>query len=167
MYLHSIVLCGLLHALALADPLTQTSTNTSTDLQLQQGSCPETWFSHDGRCYQYVAIKKSWADAELHCLGLDANLVSIHNDNENDFIARLIQDFNPGQEYHWIGFSDASKEGHWMWTDGSRRDFAAWHKGEPDNNYRMEHCGLINFILPYEWNDMRCDNVYQFVCKAR
>ncbi|KAK0150215.1 Lactose-binding lectin l-2 [Merluccius polli] len=86
MYLHSIVLCGLLHALALADPLTQTSTNTSTDLQLQQGSCPMFWYSHDGRCYKYVSSRMAWADAELHCLTLDANLVSIHNANENDFM---------------------------------------------------------------------------------
>ncbi|KAK0150214.1 Ladderlectin [Merluccius polli] len=163
MYLHSIVLCGLLHALALADPLTQ----TSTDLQIQQGSCPMFWYSHDGRCYKYVSTRMTWADAELHCLTLDANLVSIHNDNENEFIFRLIQNFNPGQEYHWIGFSDAPKEGHWMWSDGSQRDFAAWYKGEPSNGDGIEHCGHINYILPYEWNDVRCDNVYPFVCKAR
>ncbi|KAK0150213.1 Galactose-specific lectin nattectin [Merluccius polli] len=165
MYLRSIVLCGLLHALALADPLTQTSTNTSTDLKLQQGSCPEFWYSHDGRCYKYVSSRMTWADAELHCLTLDANLVSIHNANENDFIVRLIQDFNPGQELHWIGFTDALKEGHWMWTDGSQRDFTAWNERQPDNVGGIEHCGHI-YNTQSKWNDIPCNHVYQFVCKA-
>ncbi|KAK0148458.1 Galactose-specific lectin nattectin [Merluccius polli] len=130
MYLRSIVLCGLLHALALAGPLSQ----PSTDLKLQCGSCPMCWFNHDGHFYKYVDTGMTWADAELHCLSLGANLVSIHNEDENNFVVKLIENFDPTNGKHWIGFSDTHKEGSWMWSDGSQGDFYAWYKGEPNNH---------------------------------
>ncbi|KAK0148459.1 Lactose-binding lectin l-2 [Merluccius polli] len=156
MYLRCIVLCGLLHTLALAGPPSQ----PSTDLKLQCGSCPMFWFNHDGRCYKYVGSRMTWADAELHCLSFDANLVSIHNEDENNFVVKLIANFDPTNGRHWIGFSDDHKDSSWMWSDGSRRDFYAWHKGEPNNHGGPEDCVEINFSLPSKWNDGPCRAMY-------
>nr|XP_008299465.1 PREDICTED: snaclec trimecetin subunit alpha-like [Stegastes partitus] len=58
---------------------------------LQRGSCPSHWFSFNRRCYKYLAPRVTWADAELHCVSLGANLVSIHSLQEQDFVHSLIR----------------------------------------------------------------------------
>ena len=59
------VLLWSLHALALAGPLTQPSTDS--DMKLERGSCPLYWYSYGTSCYRYVASKLMWAQAELSC----------------------------------------------------------------------------------------------------
>ncbi|CAL8324017.1 unnamed protein product [Gadus morhua 'NCC'] len=118
MFLRSVLLCGL-HALALAGLLTEPSTDS--DVKLERGSCPSSWFESGTDCYKYVASQFTWADAELYCQSMAANLVSIHLTAEMNFLTTLIENFDPTKGYHWIGFSDAHKEGSWMWSDGSRR----------------------------------------------
>ncbi|CAJ1083951.1 ladderlectin-like [Xyrichtys novacula] len=52
--------------------------------QLQTGYCDTSWFDYHGRCYKYVATPMTWADAELHCVSMGTNLVSIHNLGEQN-----------------------------------------------------------------------------------
>ena len=165
MFLRSVLLCCL-HALALAGPLTKPSADSS--VKLERGSCPLFWFSFGTDCYHYVASQLSWAEAELNCLSLDANLVSIHSSNEMSFIATLIKSFDPTIGNHWIGFSDVHKEGSWMWSDGSPRDFAFWESFQPDNANGGENCAHIRFLngISGNWNDRECTNVCSSVCKA-
>uniref|UniRef100_A0A3B4ZGY8 C-type lectin domain-containing protein n=1 Tax=Stegastes partitus TaxID=144197 RepID=A0A3B4ZGY8_9TELE len=75
---------------------------------LQRGSCPSHWFSFNRRCYKYLAPRVTWADAELHCVSLGANLVSIHSLQEQDFAA-FFSILQRGRlnwvSYHWQPFT--------------------------------------------------------------
>ncbi|XP_059917573.1 lactose-binding lectin l-2-like [Gadus macrocephalus] len=135
MFLRSVLLCGL-HALALAGLLTEPSADSK--VKLERGSCPSFWYEFDTDCYKYVASLLTWADAELYCQSLGANLVSIHSTSEMIFIVRLIQNFDPTKGNHWIGLSDVHKEGSWIWSDGSPVDAAFWT--EPNNHKGAEDC---------------------------
>ena len=161
----SVLLWGL-HALALAGPLTQPSTDS--DMKLERGSCPLYWYSYGTSCYRYVASKLMWAQAELSCRNWDANLVSIHHPDEMKFITTLIVNLDPSKPDHWIGFSDVHMEGWWMWSDGSMITLVDWREGQPDNHLGGEHCARISFNTnPPEWEDVSCTNVASFVCKDR
>ncbi|CAL8324012.1 unnamed protein product [Gadus morhua 'NCC'] len=166
MFLRSVLLCGL-HALALAGLLTEPSSDSK--VKLERGSCPSFWYEFDTDCYKYVASHLTWADAELYCLSLGANLVSIHSSNEMNFITALIENFDPTKAAHWIGFSDVHKQGSWMWSDGSPRDFARWYPDQPSNMDGAEHCAHIAYWKPMEaaWNDEPCTMVAPSVCKLR
>ncbi|GMS99265.1 hypothetical protein PENTCL1PPCAC_21440 [Pristionchus entomophagus] len=43
--------------------------------------------SEDGICYQVGASSESWRDAQMNCKKLGANLASIHNAQENEFLS--------------------------------------------------------------------------------
>ncbi|CAL8292931.1 unnamed protein product [Boreogadus saida] len=167
MFLRSVLLCGL-HALALAGLLTEPSADSK--VKLERGSCPSFWYDSGTDCYKYVASHLNWADAELYCQSFSANLVSFHNASEMIFITTLIENFDPTKGRHWIGFSDLQKEGSWMWSDGSPRDFANWLPKQPNNDAGVQHCAHIAYWeegRKYGWNDLACTDVASSVCKLR
>ena len=51
--------------------------------------CPEDWTSYDDNCYRYFTTGKTWEDARKHCLELEADLVSIHSEDDADFMVKL------------------------------------------------------------------------------
>ncbi|XP_008296438.1 galactose-specific lectin nattectin-like [Stegastes partitus] len=134
---------------------------------LQRGSCPMFWYSFNGRCYKYLASPMSWADAQLHCMSLRANLVSIHSQQEQNFVNSLIRNFDPAVRFTWIGLNDIYKEGRWMWSDASQANFFFWQTGQPDNSRGWEHCGHTNWGSTLRWNDGACSSQLPFVCALR
>lgn len=136
-------------------------------LELQRGNCPLFWYTFNGRCYKFFATHLTWADAELSCVSQGANLVSIQNVEEDDFVSLLIRNFDPAQGYTWIGLSDLHREGGWMWSDGSPVDFLRWTNGQPDNGRAEEHCVHKNYGAQLGWNDNICSLTFAFVCVYR
>uniref|UniRef100_A0A087XAN7 C-type lectin domain-containing protein n=1 Tax=Poecilia formosa TaxID=48698 RepID=A0A087XAN7_POEFO len=134
-------------------------------INTKRNSCPEFWYSFNGRCYKYIATKMTWADAELYCRSVDSNLVSIHSLEEHNFVNAMIKSYDPTQAFTWIGLSDLHKEGSWMWSDGSKMDFLLWDEGQPDNAGENENCGHTNMYTHYKWNDYVCSLTFSFVCK--
>ncbi|CAJ1083950.1 lactose-binding lectin l-2-like [Xyrichtys novacula] len=148
-------------------PLCTVSTPVDRPFELQRRSCPPFWYSFNGRCYKYVATTMTWADAELHCLSQRANLVSIRNQAENNFVKTLIRNFDHSEGLTWIGLSDVHKERRWLWSDGCPARYFFWAAGEPNNNQNVEHCVHSNFGPQKRWNDVRCSAVYPSVCATR
>ncbi|KAM6900020.1 ladderlectin-like [Xenentodon cancila] len=135
--------------------------------KLLRGSCPMFWYSFNNHCYKYIATQMNWADAELHCLSEGANLVSIHSHEEENFIQMLIQNYDHGQGFTWIGLSDTHKEGTWFWSDGSKVGFTYWGNSQPDNAGGDEDCVHTNQRITKKWNDLQCSHLFPSVCKAR
>ncbi|XP_038144877.1 lactose-binding lectin l-2-like [Cyprinodon tularosa] len=135
--------------------------------KLLRGGCPMFWYSFNDRCYKYVSSRMTWGEAELHCVSEEANLVSIHSQEEHNFVNYLIKNFNPTEEFTWIGLTDVHKEGAWMWSDGSKYTFFNWGEKEPNNSGGHEHCGHTNLGPNFKWNDYRCSEPKPFVCASR
>ncbi|XP_061598331.1 lymphocyte antigen 75-like [Cololabis saira] len=135
------------------------------EVKLLRGGCPMFWYNFNDRCYKYVATRMNWANAELHCLSQGANLVSIHSQNEENFVKSLIKNFDHFEGETWIGLTDAQQDGSWFWSDGSKLSFSNWNSGEP-NGWWKETCVNTNWDTPKNWNDISCSGEYAFVCKT-
>ncbi|XP_067252584.1 ladderlectin-like isoform X2 [Chanodichthys erythropterus] len=98
---------------------------------------------------------------ERKCQSLDANLVSLHNKLENEFVRSLL----PPSTTSWAGAHDGEQDGQWMWTDGTAFDFKGWCSGEPNNSQRNpENCLEINHTTNRCWNDAVCKESRHYVC---
>ena len=65
----------------------------------------------------------------------------------------------------WIGASDVTSEGKWVWDNGAipiSPGYNNWNAGEP-NNYNDEDCMFYDFLEGFGWNDMNCQLDVGFV----
>ncbi|KAM9785503.1 galactose-specific lectin nattectin-like [Neosynchiropus ocellatus] len=125
--------------------------------------CKQGWSRFGCYCYKYYADAKTWADAELACRQLDANLPSIHSSKEHQFLRSLVKESAGAYVTTWAGGHDIAKEGSWMWSDGSNFEFTLWPRGEPNNWGKGEHCMEINFQNTKP-NDTRCSAKKPYIC---
>ncbi len=136
-----------------------------------------TYYSETQHCYLAVHDMASFADAETHCMGLGAHLVTLSDQQENDFVWGL--DSNE----HWIGATDGKDPktagvGTYAWVDGETFDYTDWSTGEPNGlaaacigmnggGTCYEHCAFqwAGGTNPGEWNDQQCAHTSEAVCE--
>ena len=135
-----------------------------------------------GSCYVLLPEAVHLDEAEEACVESGGHLVSIHSQEENDYVGTLadMATMNPGR--CWIGaigdgpmgdFCSGSA-GIYEWTDGSAWDYENWR----DSTSEPNGCGtappkdaVMFFALSqganYGWNDVRADrlNTSGYVCK--
>ena len=51
--------------------------------------CVEDWTGYNNGCYRYFRETKTWENARKHCLEFGADLVSLHSDEDADFMLAL------------------------------------------------------------------------------
>ncbi|XP_041820767.1 galactose-specific lectin nattectin-like isoform X2 [Chelmon rostratus] len=124
--------------------------------------CRCGWTRYGRRCFRYFPAAKTWALAQRHCQAYGGNLASVHNRNEDYLIRRLARN-----RIAWIGLSDAQQERYWFWIDGTRVNYAAWSRGQPDNHGRKQHCARINWGGAKRWDDWYCVYRHGYVCAKR
>ncbi|KAJ8019543.1 Alpha-N-acetylgalactosamine-specific lectin [Holothuria leucospilota] len=146
----------------------------STQLSLVNG-CQDFWTSFGGHCYRYVGKHVRWTEAEAICTGFgDAHLVSIHSQEEFDFVYDLWKesrdDVANTQFVHqglWTGLTDKDSEGTFKYTDGSAKDYDAFAHGEPSDRKGDQDYVHIWDRPGYEpfWNDAQNWHKFQVMCK--
>nr|XP_055064539.1 CD209 antigen-like protein C isoform X1 [Misgurnus anguillicaudatus] len=132
------------------DQLTQQK-NTMMEILKADG-----WKEYQSSLYFISSEKKSWSDSRRYCRRRGADLISINNHEERDFIEKISV-----ENKHWIGLSDIDVEGRWKWVDGSTPSYGFWHAGEP-NSGRTENCALKHWSL---WADYPCNEAYNYFCE--
>ena len=58
---------------------------------LVNGSCPDGWIYYSKHCYKFFSTSRQWAAAQFFCARYGANLISIHDDREQDFLMYFLQ----------------------------------------------------------------------------
>ncbi|XP_007252805.3 macrophage mannose receptor 1 [Astyanax mexicanus] len=129
--------------------------------------CATGWTSlpHFRQCYRLYTEeytnKKSWAGAHEDCVARGADLVSIHNAEEEIFMA----EYTKGKT-QWIGLSRNALEGDYLWSDGSALSHTNWGPGEPNDHAGRENC--VELVTTQNgssyWNDIFCDAHQDWVC---
>ncbi|CAJ0923540.1 unnamed protein product, partial [Mesorhabditis belari] len=120
--------------------------------------------------WSYLAKTASWYkgfgqwmtfdEAEAYCASRKGHLVSIHSQEENDFVWKLAKNF-PANRSFWIGLKRNPDKGNaFEWTDGSSVDFTNWMVGEPDS---YTHAVLWND--KGKWGVDPPNEEFQFICK--
>ncbi|XP_033627248.1 C-type mannose receptor 2-like [Asterias rubens] len=101
-----------------------------------QTYCPRSWLAFKDNCYLLVRETKNYHAAEQHCQSLSergrpAHLVSILDEEENQFVAQYTKTVLGQYEVLWIGFNDLDVEGVYTWKDGSPVGYESWKPGYP------------------------------------
>lgn len=71
---------------------------------------------------------------------------------------------------HWVGFSDQSAEGGWVWSDETPVAYVDWADGEPNNYGNGEDCMEIvvgGLAGGGTWNDQNCGRKSKAICEKR
>ncbi|KFP11519.1 Macrophage mannose receptor 1, partial [Egretta garzetta] len=132
------------------------------------GKCPESrghksWIPFHGHCYYFEASRKrSWSQAHQECARLAANLVSVGDYTEANFLSDTIKILHGKSPNFWIGLKKNDR-GEWVWTDKSAMDFVNWQMGEPSNK-RHKECGEVCALSGY-WNANVCSFKKGYICK--
>lgn len=107
---------------------------------------------------------KSWFDAVRSCKLCDAELLSVHTREENDFITKELRKSSEVNKL-WIGMSYLEQKRMWSWIDGSRYRYQNWKEGQHYDG-KDEQCGIM--YQQYDWGRWDDDNCYKplgYICK--
>ncbi|XP_033951501.2 uncharacterized protein [Pseudochaenichthys georgianus] len=131
--------------------------------------CATSWTAlpHFRNCFKLFhnvdwSMKKSWGAALEDCVSRGANLVSLHTQEEEEFLAL----YSKGTS-KWIGLKHNPAEGGYSWSDGTPLSHTNWGHGEPNNHEGREECvemvSSTNGTFS-EWNDLNCDAHQDWIC---
>ena len=143
------------------------------------GCVPPESVGPNGRCFLVVETLLAWDDARSNCQarGDDWDLAAIHNLADNTFIGGLTD------EEAWIGGSDATTEGTWLWVsdgqpfwsgDGTTGNalngaFEAWNSDEPNGRGNSDCARTVPIIRTGDgltWADLECFELRASLCEG-
>ncbi|KAJ7986772.1 hypothetical protein DPEC_G00331850 [Dallia pectoralis] len=130
--------------------------------------CFDGWTAepHFRNCYKLFTVdvtkKKSWPAAREDCTSRGADLVSIHNMEEEIFLSTHTKGITK-----WIGLKHNPIEGGYHWSDGTPVSHTNWGNGEPNNHEDREDC--VEMVTNSAgtsswWNDINCDSHENWIC---
>jgi hypothetical protein len=121
--------------------------------------------------YLYCEATTDWYTADATCAALGYRLVTFDSAAEGTWVEATVAGY--AENYWWVGFTDASSEGSWSWTDGSPTTYLNWNSGEPNNGHghecvatSEEDCAMIRWSGS-AWNDYPCACSWpSYVCEG-
>ena len=120
--------------------------------------CEPDWMEFQASCYRFIPSAQTWYAARKYCAALDARLVVITSEEENEFVARHSNTLT------LIGLSDELEEGRWVWENGLNLVYENFDEGEPNNQNDNE-----DFVEIYshngKWNDLSLSYLRPFICE--
>ena len=126
--------------------------------------CPNGWLGHDKYCYKHIDVGKTWAEAQFLCARLGANLVSIHDISEEDFLTFLYR----GKEFTfvWTGLSNREVKQRYEWCDRSPLVYINWKSNFP-KLFRGDKSCVKMHTKSGLWETASCDTRLQYTCKRK
>ncbi|XP_072021157.1 lymphocyte antigen 75-like [Amphiura filiformis] len=127
------------------------------------GYCPSGWDQYEGACYLFDAASAagSWEMAEEECQKMNgASLVSLHNNNEEDFVMTHAKAAFPSASTVWAGMKrDVDML---MWSDQSLINYVNWFGGQPGT---VGDCVEMSTSGAGGWRANNCALNKNYVCK--
>ncbi|XP_044064185.1 C-type lectin domain family 4 member M-like [Siniperca chuatsi] len=132
--------------------------------------CLDGWVLFQSNCYLFSKSDSKydwmgWQGSRDKCKKMEADLVVIESQEEQEFINNHTQDYNEKHGY-WIGLSIRDSMSTWMWADGSNFTVMYWVTQQAGNR---EFCALT---LPRadplaNWHKASCDKRNRWICESR
>ncbi len=116
---------------------------------------------HNGSKYYCSLQPASWPYASAAVNVHGGYLAKVNNVAENAFLANLLT-----IQRAWIGLSDVTTEGTFVWQDGSSPTYDNWYLGQPNNknNYQDYVSMLNNGQWNDEYNDLAMEYIMEISC---
>ncbi|XP_067257323.1 polycystin-1-like protein 2 [Chanodichthys erythropterus] len=129
--------------------------------------CPEHQQAFESSCYEFVALQRSFLNAQAWCERGGGHLAFIQNEETQQFLQKHLET----EQDWWIGLAPASTnltldsaatEGPLSWLDGSDVSYSNWLQ-EPSQN---ASCGYIRRNSGYQWETTsNCSQELYFICE--
>merc|ERR1712013_873081 len=142
---------------------TTTSKPQTTTTEAPEGVCPDGWFNaHRLGCYyfDYADEEVSWVEAMDVCDRMGGYLAEIQTQEQADLIASIamVEESLTGVGSWWIGLTDMSHEGRWMWSHSSTDStYTDWLPGHPSTEpHNTDDCVSISMFDNLLWRNAPC-----------
>lgn len=112
--------------------------------------CENPWTHDSGSCYRASNQAKTQASARSRCQNHGADLVSISDENEKNYVAGLLS----GEDF-WIGLHKVTR-----WYDGNPSTYRNWRLSDSEPN---ESSVCVRYKEGFR--DKQCDETYRYICK--
>ena len=124
-------------------------------------------FAYNGHIYKRFDVGFTWDNARMICEMLGGHLVTIADEDEQQFVQTMFGKEGEEDEYtrnsYWMGAKVRAKQIYWV-TD-EKTEYTNWAPYQPDNAYGIGEDSLMLYIkrnpvaatAPYLWNDLRAD----------
>ncbi|XP_052287085.1 macrophage mannose receptor 1-like isoform X2 [Dreissena polymorpha] len=144
------------------DAVVSTTTTSNPDTLMNTDgntqSCPHMTTSIVAQfgksCYALYRDVEVWSHAEQTCRLSGGHLVHINDAQEQQYIALFIRRHNQTTPA-WIGLSDRSVEGRFVWTDGVAAAYTNWLPGRVTHG-SDEDCVALLPSNDGAWDDFSC-----------
>ncbi|XP_020897122.1 C-type lectin mannose-binding isoform-like [Exaiptasia diaphana] len=125
------------------------------------------WYRSKSAAYKFVNEPVNALEARKRCQKMmaGADLVSFVDSEEEGIFNQYLQGVRQGG-FVWIGLNDLSKEGTFVWFDGTKSNYRNWHDSEPNNDGGNEHCAFKYQAGRMRWLDTGCSRQVPFACKV-
>lgn len=117
-------------------------------------------FTYNGHHYYISTQPAIWTTAKSKSRELGGYLVSIADENENNFVKSILGNFNV-----WIGLSDADQENLWSWDSGEPFMYSKWAQTEPNNSLGNENYVEYGFG-DKKWNDNSSTHSLRYIVEV-
>ncbi|XP_073490174.1 lymphocyte antigen 75 [Aquarana catesbeiana] len=114
-------------------------------------ACPHkvqdvVWIPYRNNCYAFLLNHKRWSSNEhryiCHSLHPDAYVLSIRNEEENQFIVNELQPFIDLAKWVWLGMRYDAHGKRLRWHDETAVIYANWKAGQPNITSNSFYTGM-------------------------
>ncbi|XP_030897081.1 secretory phospholipase A2 receptor [Leptonychotes weddellii] len=114
-------------------------------------------------CYQFNLLSSlSWNEAHYSCQMQGGALLSIADENEENFIKKHL-----GSEAveMWTGLNQLDENAGWQWSDRTPLNYLNWNPEIDFEPFVEYQCGTFNSFMPNAWRSRDCESALPYICK--
>eukprot|EP00111_Clytia_hemisphaerica_P007038 TCONS_00020411-protein len=143
--------------IVVASITTQSTTNTPWNTE----GCDVDWYRFKESCYLPYKQEQYHNDASKICQKHSATLATIMDEQENQFIKALANQFLSYGE-SWLGLVRSERLGTtFTWADGQQVSYERWMFNKPS----IGDGDCVQLISSGFWTNINCYNRFSFICK--
>ncbi len=125
--------------------------------------------SANGHVY-YLLTRTNWNAAEAIAVSLGGHLTTINGAAENAWIFDTFGNYGGTSHDFWLGLTDVSVEGTWVWVNGETNSYRNWNAGEPNNGWGGNEDYAVmrgpSFYPAANWNDDQEASVHEAIVEV-